>query len=304
MDSNLLISTVATSTAALIAIIGGFLVSRVITLASEREGQKQILRDVFLDISNREYLFQKAKEELLAYDHDRFINEYAEKLIDDNISLEDIFEEEEEELYMGWDIDEFRSAYEEFIMIKDHVIEIIHQDQLTSSVELVYDFDEFMKQNTSDLLGNKSWYEIIYYHFQERESPFGYSVSTMLAPSSASFVKERRKSYQEKEKEFHTHNNELTFLYRKKTEHEKILKNFGGTNNMWAGLLVLVYASIVGIVIPVTWGLYGSSPNKTMILCLFLSQLVALFIYLGCSMYSLTKNEKNNKEEQKERITT
>lgn len=45
MDSNLLISTVAT--AALIAIIGGFLISRVITLASERESQKQILRDVF-----------------------------------------------------------------------------------------------------------------------------------------------------------------------------------------------------------------------------------------------------------------
>lgn len=86
-------------------------------------------------------------------------------MIDDNISLQDIFEEEDE-LYMGWDIDDFRSAYEEF------------------------------------------W----------------------------------------------------------------------GTNNMWAELLVLVYASIVGIVIPVTWRSYGCSPNKTMILCLFLSQLVALFI--------------------------
>ena len=45
-DPNWLLATMAQSAAALVAIVGGFLVSRVVTLASEREGLEQRARDL------------------------------------------------------------------------------------------------------------------------------------------------------------------------------------------------------------------------------------------------------------------
>ena len=290
MDSNLLISTVVTATAALIAIIGGFLVSRVITLASEQDGLKHKLRDINLDILNRTDLLEAAKLELLDSDHNNFVNEYAERLTYEDLTLEEIFEEMEDDLYRGWEIDEFKDMYVELIDIKNHLNEMITQEQIDSPKDLPIDFEDFRVETKSELRGRKSWYEIFYDIYKNRLQDSFYSIPSLL---NLDTIKSKVNAYNEKVKEYDTHLNELTFLKRQKAEQQKILKEFGGNRNMWWGLWVLVYASIVGIVIPVTWGVYGNSPNKTVILCLFLSQLFFLFIYLGVSMYFLTKDEKN-----------
>ena len=54
MDLNGLISTIISSTAALVAIIGGFLVSRVITLSGEKNGILKKIKEIDkeLDIKN------------------------------------------------------------------------------------------------------------------------------------------------------------------------------------------------------------------------------------------------------------
>lgn len=57
MDLNILISTIITATAALVAIIGGFLVSRVITMASEKQSIERRLKEIDNDL--------KIKKEML-----------------------------------------------------------------------------------------------------------------------------------------------------------------------------------------------------------------------------------------------
>src|SRR5699024_3830435 len=56
MNLEVLISTIVTSTAALIAIIGGFLVSRVITLSSEQNGINRKLRELNNEINAKKNL--------------------------------------------------------------------------------------------------------------------------------------------------------------------------------------------------------------------------------------------------------
>ncbi|TYS14281.1 hypothetical protein FZC78_19185 [Rossellomorea vietnamensis] len=46
MDLNILITTIVTSTAALVAIIGGFLVSRIISLSSEQNAAEKRLQEI------------------------------------------------------------------------------------------------------------------------------------------------------------------------------------------------------------------------------------------------------------------
>jgi len=67
MDLNILISTIVTATAALVAIIGGFLVSRVITMASERKGIERI-RELKNDLSAKRKMYDRAELVLLNED--------------------------------------------------------------------------------------------------------------------------------------------------------------------------------------------------------------------------------------------
>lgn len=60
MDLNGLISTIISSTAALVAIIGGFLVSRVISLSSEKNSIVRRLREINNDL--------KSKKRVVKYD--------------------------------------------------------------------------------------------------------------------------------------------------------------------------------------------------------------------------------------------
>lgn len=70
MDLNPLITTIVTATAALTAIIGGFLISRVITLSSEQSSIRRRLREIKIDITAKEQLYIEAEKNLLEEDRE------------------------------------------------------------------------------------------------------------------------------------------------------------------------------------------------------------------------------------------
>jgi hypothetical protein len=75
MDLNTLISNIVTSTAALVAIIGGFLISRVIiTLSSGKTGVKRKLNEVKNDVFAKEEMFKKIEQDILDEDAEDFID--------------------------------------------------------------------------------------------------------------------------------------------------------------------------------------------------------------------------------------
>ena len=62
MDLNGLISTIISSTAALVAIIGGFLVSRVITLSGEKSGILKKIKEIDKELDIKNSLYESAKQ--------------------------------------------------------------------------------------------------------------------------------------------------------------------------------------------------------------------------------------------------
>ena len=75
MDLNTLISNIVPSTAALVAIIGGFLISRVIiTLSSGKTGVKRKLNEVKNDVFAKEEMFKKIEQDILDEDAEDFID--------------------------------------------------------------------------------------------------------------------------------------------------------------------------------------------------------------------------------------
>lgn len=309
MDLNILISTVVTATAALIAIIGGFLISRVITLSSEQSGIRRRLREIKLDIQAKTQLLEEVEHNLLEEDRVNFIESHYEELIFNGVSLLDILKREDG-LYKGRTLKDLEPAVEELKQINTDLRMFFQEKHVEYSSDLPKEFNDVIKAGFKDMNGRKEWYEMLYdEHYyrlpeQPKTGPFGFpSIPTsayQLPPNSIinpARLQVSLQSYEQKRRDRDTYQKEVTFLVRQEEEQSKILTDFGKPHGMWGGLLVLVYASIVGIVYPVTLlpyplETYDDERTKVLVLLLFFSQLIALFIYLGINMRFLTEDEK------------
>lgn len=307
MDLNLLIATVVTATAALIAIIGGFLISRVITLSSEQSGIRRRLREINLDIKTKEQLLSEVEENLLKEDREDFIDEYYSELIFDKTPLEVLIENMEGS-YRGRSTIDLEPVVDELLRINTDLETMLEGKGIKYSTELPKEFGDFANIRSEDLEGRRSWYELLYDEYQyqlpkkSKTDPFGFPSLYDIDVPPPRFLnpigtQTEAQVYQQKSRDRDTYSNELRYLRKQECEQKKILKDYGKPHGMWGGLFVLIYASIVGIAYPVTLlpypvQTYNDEATRILILLLFLSQLLALFVYLGISMYSLTKDEK------------
>lgn len=204
MDLNVLLTTVITATAALVAILGGFLVSRVITLANDKS---QIEKKIFE--LNGEIKIKKQR-----------IQELDEKL-----------EEGKSNLYK---------------ILPDH----IRNDLI----------------NTPNVMGTAKK------HKGELEM----------------------KKIGLKE--------EIHFMSHQINLYEGMKSELTGTSNIWWGLIVLLYATISGIIYPSLYlpfnnELYDYDNSRILFIILFFSHLFVLFIYLFFSVFLLTKKKKGDENE-------
>ena len=309
MDLNILISTVVTATAALIAIIGGFLISRVITLSSEQSGIRRKLREIKLDIHAKTQLLAEVEQNLLEEDKVDFIESHYEELIFDKVSLEEILKQEDGS-YKDRTVKDLEPVVEELKQIDADLKELFSQHNVRYSSDLPKEYSEFIKVGFKDMKGRREWYEMLYdeYYYRLPEKPktgpYGFpSIPTSnysLPPNSLvnpARLQVSLQSYEQKRRDRDTYKKELAFLIRQEEEQKKILEDYGKPHGMWGGLIVLVFASIVGIVYPVILlpyplETYNDEATKFLILGLFFSQLIALFVYLAFNMYRLTKDEK------------
>lgn len=308
MDLNLLIATVVTATSALIAIIGGFLISRVITLSSEQSGIRRRLREIKLDLKTKEQLLKVVEVNLLEEDREDFIDEYYNELIFDRVPLKVIIENEEGS-YRERSIKDLEPVVNELLRISADLKMMFRGRGIEYSTELPKEFGDFVNISSEDLEGRRIWYELLYdeYRYQLPEKPkaesFGFTSLYDIdvpPPIFSNPIKTHTAAqlYQQKSRDRDTYRNELNYLRQQENEQKTVLEDYGKPHGMWGGLIVLIYASIVGVAYPVTLlpyplETYNDETTRILILLLFLSQLFALFLYLGISMYSLTKDEKD-----------
>ena len=289
MDLNNLITTTTTSTAALVAIIGGFLVSRVISISSEQNGIKRKIREINNDLIAKRDIITNIEKYLFEDDLNDFVtNKNINRMLSGE-SLEDIIEEDE---YTFLSMQELEPYLRQLREIANELYGLIENTD-----EVYTKFSQFNKEFYDFVYPDrKEWYAMIFEEIYKLSQP---QPTGMLSGFGSFISGNPNTDYRESKKEKERLENEITILDLQKNEQIKILDDYGQPKWIWSGLFVLIYASIVSIIYPSTLlpyppNTYNDIQTKWLILSLFYSQLFALFIYLGFAMYKLTHSDNND----------
>lgn len=285
---------------ALVAIIGGFLISRVIFLSSERNSIERRLCEIQNDLLAKEDMLKKYNLLLLEEDIEDFIRNNYKKILLEDKTLEQILNEDDSTILTT---EEVRPYVGELKEILEDILSMIKKSNCDY---IPQDFKEFMKiaeeLRSPNITYRKEWYELVFdvvlelIPEEKPDNPWGFNfqvpIESLKLPHITSQVEIQ--AYRDKVRERDRLENEIHILKLQKCEQEKILGDYGKPIGLWSGLLVLAYACFVGIVYPSTLlpypeQVYNDILTKWVILSLFFSQLLVLFIYLALSMYKLTK---------------
>ena len=284
MDLNILISTIITATAALVAIIGGFLVSRVITLAGEKQSIERRLKEIDNDLKIKTEMLENIENIILEEEINDFIIENCEDLITENKTPQELLRENDSFELTEEDL---TPHVEKLLSIKEIILESIEK-----SGQFPDDFDDFVKNSGIKIDTNRTWYEAVYNTLLKIASRNSWNLLLMPPIHSTSNVIEHRDKRRERDRL----KNEVQVLTARKIEQEKILNEYGKPTGLWSGLFVLIYSFIVGIaypslLLPYPEGTYNDEKTKWLLIILFFSALFAIFAYLVISMYKLTQRK-------------
>ncbi|MGE7876178.1 hypothetical protein [Peribacillus muralis] len=289
---NDLITTIIAATAGLVAIIGGFLVSRVIAIASEQNGIKRRIREIKNDLLAKREIKDTAEKFLFEDDLNDFVSEDNIARIIGDKTLEEIIEEDE---YNYLSKEELEPYYKQLKEMSNELYE------LHSSTDDYYEeFSVFKKFFTEYKYPDRmDWYERIFKVIDEMEQPeaTGPFANFKYIPLTTPTI---NTDYKDTQKERNRLIDDIRVLELQQEEQLKILNDYGKPEWVWSGLFVLVYACIVGIVYPSTLlpypkDKYDDVLTKWFLLGLFFSQLLALIIYLGIATYKLTNDKEDYK---------
>lgn len=268
------------------AIIGGFLVSRVIAIASEQAGVQRKMREINNEIQTK----VGYGDIILEYLHNIDISNFIE---DRNVirgllegkSLEEIFKEQKTK---SVSIAQLRPHFEQL----EEILEEILDAKETTLADL-------KEKQPLKHPKKERWYTLVLAGIDAMayESP----VTSLLAGGMNIPTPKIDKEYQEKEKMVSQFETELTILSAQKEEQKRILEDFGKPKYVTSGLIVLAYAAAVGIIypsilLPYPKDTYDDHLTKWWILGLFFSHIVAIFGYLFMAMRGLSRTLKDQKE--------
>ncbi|SFF45692.1 hypothetical protein SAMN04487969_1424 [Paenibacillus algorifonticola] len=280
IDLNGLISTIATAIA---AIVGGFLFSRLLTLSSEKSGFVRRIKELEADLLFRNKQSEDISDWLLWEDAKVFIRENGKEIIFNDAIVEEIINPQVSPYRSA---DEYRPFVQKLVEVKTDFFKFA--EQLLHDEEYPEDFDDFYKIIKPAYLDRRYYYETIFNLFDNDTSR---SFSTMN--NSIKNIT-NGKEYRAKRLERDRLDGEIQNIEYQIDIQKKSLATYGKPDGLWLGLLVIVYACIVGVIWPVTLlpypqGVYNDMLTKWVLLGWFFSTLLAIFAYLAWSTYRLTR---------------
>ena len=156
-----LITTIITSTAALTAIIGGFLVSRVITLSSEQNGINRKIRELTNEINAKQDMLNEVTNYIIRDDAFDFIFENIDDLSTSGLPLEAIHKNDQ---YTELSVNQLEPFVEEFRSIYDELFTLMEE-----SYTLPHDFNDFRKSLNTELSKPDmlDYYDLAYDHIYD-----------------------------------------------------------------------------------------------------------------------------------------
>lgn len=227
-------------------------------------------------------MYEKAEQVLLDEDAEDFVRDNLEELISKERNIGEIIQND---TYNYRSIEELQPYLKEIDHIISEAIEVDYEQKMELYEKVYYLLkDSLPKKPVSPLMSDFS-------------SPFDpIAIRANLIPT---VVPVNHQAYRDKEKNRDTLKDEVTILTLQLGERQKILDDYAKPRGFWGGIIVLIYASLVGVAYPTTLLPYPSNyyddvATKWLLISLFLSQLVALFIYLTYEIHEMTSFSRND----------
>jgi hypothetical protein len=287
-DPNWLLSTVVQSTAVFVAIVAGFIISRLLALSAERGGIQTKIRDIKLQMEIKKKNLESLKKRHLDWDAENFLenSDVLDLIIKSNgqISLTEALKKV---TTCNRSEDELNPYWIDAITITKNAYHILEEN--FSKLEGIEDLDVLLKNLGLDL----SSYRLKIYHrffdqlleYRKRRNPIGLIMDPIMAfkmPDISTADEINR--YRILERDIENFERDNNALVTQLSDLEVQLTQLGQPRGIKLGIIFLAYFSLVGIVIPVFLLPYPPEQftltHKWSIFLLFFSGLLFFFIYL------------------------
>ncbi|MCD7723964.1 MAG: hypothetical protein LUI12_00160 [Clostridiales bacterium] len=290
-DLTSFLTTIAAASASIVAILGGFIASKLISLSSERSAAIERLKQITEELDVRTSEKNRIQAENDADDAFDFVREHITALMS-NESLDAIYDESERPVLQKsvlsdyWDKAKnvfalYCSAAKEkgFRLNDDHVPMTLARDytdddfcysvcrEIGSEFERQQKAAERAKKKAQDSLGLSFDYPDISEIMTKQVTPGGYWYS-----KNAERIDEQKSA--------------ITILELQKEQTEKQLRSLKKPKGMWLGLCIFAVFSILCIILPLAFTPFSTEDVyyyllvKTVFIALFSLGLIAIFLYL------------------------
>lgn len=311
MDLTSLITTIITSVAALVAIVGGLLVSRVISLANDQHFYKRELEKLKTT--------RKNKIQELNQHHEELKREILEHFFCKNVLYRIAKGETFEELLRSHDIPVIDDGSAIDYDIKD-LLQDVYDKQKTISEEVkktctspgaTFSSDTLTERISSFKYFHEDASTRFYTDFlaihealckeETNVSPESYTAkyesATSIFYKDMSTVRVGLPNYLEKLiSDTRILSHEIDASYEQEEELVSLSNDYLKTVGVWIGLGVLIFASLIAIIYPSTLlpypeDYYDDAKTKTLLITLFSIALFAIFGYIAGYLVQLTRNK-------------
>lgn len=289
-DPNWLLSTAAQSAAALIAIVAGFIVNKLLALSAERNSMQNRIRDLNIHLSlkiNQKDQLQKEKTDLEIFDFledmvvlDRIISNKGEISLDDALHVYGGYTQNVEELKPYWE-KTIATTKRAFQIFNENLNKIFEND---NGLRITLEENGVCLDQHEALI-----FDRIYDKFQEAieksKKPFSLLSTISSNIGLPSFrTKHDTELYDSLEQAIKSSETGISSLKVQISDLKTQLQSFGKPQGITFGLFVLGYFSFVGIVVPLfllpTTADQFTFTCKWVIFSLFVSGLGLFFYYL------------------------
>lgn len=303
-DPNWLLSTIVQSSAAFIAIVAGFIISRLLALSSERSGIQTRIRDLELQLNIKKENIDALEKNLLTWDAEDFLenSDVVDKIIESKgqVSLADAMKLV---TYLNRSEDELRLYWEDAIKVTKDAFHLI-EENLTEFLVESENFEVLLKNLGVNISSYrlKIYREIFDFYLREYEKSqnlFGAmmnSIANIRMPDFRS-VSETN-SYETLKRDTENLKRDKNALEIQVADLRIQSQQLGQPQGVTLGIVFLFYFSLVGIVVPILLMPFAidkfTSYHKWAIITLFVSGLIFFFVYLSKLVRQLADKSNTN----------
>lgn len=289
-DPNWLLSTVVQSSAVFVAIVAGFIISRLLALSSERSGIQTRIRDLKLQVNIKKENIDILEKSLLTWDAEDFLedSDVVDKIIESRgqISLTDAMKLV---TYLNRSEDELRPYWEDAIKVTKEAFHLIGEN-LTEFLVESENFEVLLKNSGVNISSYRlkifqQIFGVYLREYEKRQNPLGAMMNSLANIRMPDFRSaSEANSYETLKRDIEILRRDNNALEIQVSDLNIQLQQLGQPQGVILGIIFLFYFSLVGIVIPVLLMPFATdkftSYHKWVIFILFVSGLIFFFVYL------------------------